>query len=203
MTVGTSVLRDINFMQNNMPKGLRGFQKGNKVRLGMKNSSAHTAALRKAALGNQHWLGKKHSEKSKRLIGDAHRGKIVSVETRKKISGENNSQWRGGISPVRKRLYFSLQYQEWRQLVFERDDHTCVFCGHRNATGKRNEINADHIIPMSLILEKLKFEQGSSDLYNKAIKYQELWDINNGRTLCIDCHKRTDTYGKKIKKYLI
>lgn len=30
----------------------------------------------------------------------------------------------------------------------------------------------------------------------------DLWDINNGRTLCVDCHKKTETYGHKTKKLL-
>ena len=28
----------------------------------------------------------------------------------------------------------------------------------------------------------------------KAKKCKELWDINNGETLCIACHKKTDSY---------
>lgn len=28
---------------------------------------------------------------------------------------------------------------------------------------------------------------------------EELWDLNNGRTLCIDCHKKTETWGGKTK----
>ena len=31
----------------------------------------------------------------------------------------------------------------------------------------------------------------------EAIKCNELWDINNGRTLCHPCHRTTDTYGFK------
>ena len=40
----------------------------------------------KGIKGNQHWLGKHHKEESKKKIGDAHRGKFVSEETRRKLS---------------------------------------------------------------------------------------------------------------------
>ena len=30
----------------------------------------------------------------------------------------------------------------------------------------------------------------------QALNYEELWNINNGETLCENCHKETDTYGK-------
>lgn len=36
--------------------------------------------------GNKYWLGKHHSEESKRKIGAAHKNKIVSEETRNKLS---------------------------------------------------------------------------------------------------------------------
>lgn len=28
-----------------------------------------------------------------------------------------------------------------------------------------------------------------------------LWDIDNGRTLCIKCHKNTDTYAHKMSSF--
>ena len=34
-----------------------------------------------------------------------------------------------------------------------------------------------------------------------ARKCDELWDTNNGRTLCRDCHRKTDTYGYLIKLF--
>ena len=33
----------------------------------------------------------------------------------------------------------------------------------------------------------------------KAFKCKELWDINNVRTLCRECHKKTDTFCAKTK----
>ena len=37
------------------------------------------------------------------------------------ISGENSHLWRGGITPINKALRSSLEYEEWRTKVFERD----------------------------------------------------------------------------------
>lgn len=68
----------------------------------------------------------------------------------------------------------SLAYREWRTLVFKRDNYKCVICG--NAKGCNLE--ADHIKEFAL--------------------YPELrLDINNGRTLCKSCHKKTENYGFK------
>lgn len=79
-----------------------------------------------------------------------------------------------------KELRNTPEYREWRLAVYRRDNFSCVTCG---AAAKRNEviIHADHIKPMSLFPE-LQF------------------DINNGRTLCWECHKKTDSYGKKINR---
>ena len=30
---------------------------------------------------------------------------------------------------------------------------------------------------------------------------KELWNINNGITLCLDCHKETDSYLKQMKNH--
>lgn len=84
---------------------------------------------------------------------------------------ENHWNWKGGITPIRKKLYFSEDYKNWRKSVFERDKYQCVSCG---CVG--NDLQADHIKPWS--------------------EYPEFrFDIDNGRTLCINCHKKTDTYG--------
>lgn len=36
--------------------------------------------------------------------------------------------------------------------------------------------------------------------FKKAFTCDELWDVNNGITLCRDCHKTTDNYGGKANK---
>ncbi|MFR2056522.1 MAG: NUMOD3 domain-containing DNA-binding protein [Streptococcus salivarius] len=41
---------------------------------------------RQEMLGNTYWLGRKHTEETKKKIGDVHRGKTVKASTRKKLS---------------------------------------------------------------------------------------------------------------------
>lgn len=120
----------------------------------------------------------------------------LSEKVKRKLSnlkkGNKGPNWKGGITPLTKQIRQSFEYKQWRNKVFERDNYICIWCG------KRGDINADHIIPFSIILSSLILEQGLENLYKKALKYRIFWDVGNGRTLCIDCHKGTDTFGGKI-----
>lgn len=137
--------------------------------------------------------GRKLTEEWKAKIGNSVRGnkngnygRKFSKETRNKISearkrriipkGENAYNWKGGLTSKNRLIRTSVEYKLWRTSVFERDFYTCVWCGQ--VGGK---LNADHVKPFSLFPE-LRFA------------------IDNGRTLCHECHKKTNTYGFKIKK---
>lgn len=98
--------------------------------------------------------------------------------------GANKTSFRKGFNPWNKgmgmatedqKLRWSDQYKEWRTNVFKRDNWKCVLCG---AIGK---IEADHIKSYALY-PKLRLK------------------VKNGRTLCRECHKKTDTYGRLSKK---
>lgn len=118
----------------------------------------------------------------------------LNNDIKKKISdslkGEKHPNWKGGITPLNKKLRNEEKYKQWRSQVFERDNWTCVWCG------KKGNLEADHIKPLSLLLK-----QNNIKIIEEAIQCKELWDINNGRTLCKDCHKETKTYGFKCLEY--
>lgn len=88
--------------------------------------------------------------------------------------GELNSNWKGGITSENNRIRASTEYKLWRISVFKRDDYRCLYCGERGGN-----LEADHI-------------------YQFAYYPRLRLDINNGQTLCKDCHKTTPTYKKKV-----
>lgn len=92
--------------------------------------------------------------------------------------GSDHYNWKGGVTTEHETARKSMSYKRWRREVYERDNHTCVLCGEKG-TGKN--LNADHIKPFSLFPD-LRF------------------DVDNGRTLCVTCHKKTPTYGSKLQK---
>ncbi len=117
-------------------------------------------------------IGRKHTEIEKSKIRLASKGKPKWW-----MEGDKNPKWKGGVSPINHRIRGSIDYALWRTAVFMRDNYTCQKCGHRGG-----DMHADHIKPFSL--------------------YPELrLAIDNGRTLCVECHRQTETYGNKIYLY--
>lgn len=91
------------------------------------------------------------------------RGCSKCKENRSK--GENNANWKGGITPDNQKIRHSEEYKEWRLEVFKRDNYTCKCCGDKIG----GNLNAHHILNFA--------------------EYPELrFDIDNGITLCNLCH---------------
>lgn len=104
------------------------------------------------------------------------RNKIVKLS----ISKNKHWNWKGGISPIMMRIRKSEHYNKWRQRVYERDGFQCIDCNH----DKSGDLNAHHKTHFNNIIENnnIKSLEG-------AYNCEDLWDINNGETLCIPCHK--------------
>ena len=90
-------------------------------------------------------------------------------EYKKKLSisrlGKNNPMYRHGEYSGKKRRGLTQPQKEWRKSVFVRDKYTCQSC--KKVGG---DLQAHHIVPWADSV-KLRF------------------DIDNGGTLCVRCHK--------------
>ncbi len=127
--------------------------------------------------GLQTALGRKHTPEAKEKLRQYRLGRRIPPEVRMKMGskGSKNPGYIDGRTPANKRARHSAEYSLWREAVFTRDNYTCQACGKRGG-----DINADHIKPFAL--------------------YPELrTSIENGRTLCIPCHRKTDTFGNGSK----
>lgn len=147
-------------------------------------------------------LGKKMSLESRLKMSLSRKGRVLSEDWRKKISegrkrfilqnpnwkkemsvrfrGGNSNFWKGGLTEKSKIERSSSKYKDWRKAVFMRDNWTCQECKVRGGLGLKVILNADHIKPFSTFPE---------------LRYQ----LDNGRTLCLPCHRQTPTWGGESK----
>lgn len=163
-----------------------------------------------SAMGNKRCVGRIMSAETRKKIGEANapklKGRIYSLEHRRRISegrrkwwaahpevkilfsenrkGDKGQNWQGGKTSAALMDRRGIKYREWRSAVFTRDNFSCVECGMAGGwnkeLGKRIVLNADHI-----------------KLYSQ---YPELrYEIDNGRTLCLDCHRKTPSWGGTTK----
>lgn len=94
------------------------------------------------------------------------------------VTGENNHNWAGGVTTQNEKIRKSREYSLWRLAVLIRDEYICQSCGENDI----KVLEVDHIKPFSL--------------------YPDLrLAIDNGRTLCVACHKKTNTWGRKVYNY--
>jgi len=130
--------------------------------------------------------GRKLSVEHIRKVVDSRKGYRHSDESRRKMSrlakqrGPYHNWYVDGHGKfrdtLRKQEMDRLEYRLWREHVFKRDLFTCQECGRRGGM-----LHADHIVPWR---------------DDKESRYK----LSNGRTLCVECHQKTPTYGFRSRR---
>jgi len=160
---------------------------------GIPTSKEAKNKLSLALKGNKNMLGRHHSEETKRKMSLAQKKHLLQhpekLEKMRMINcGEKSHLWKGGITPENIAIRRSLKYIEWRRKVFTRDFFVCQEC--KQIGGK---LHAHHKKRFSTFMEEIKYNLPLLPLYEAAMIYKPLWDIENGITLCKKCHSKKGT----------
>ncbi len=104
----------------------------------------------------------------------------LSIQNRLNQSVAQKQRFQAGIklTSIHKAERRGIQWKLWREAIFKRDDYTCQFCGIRGGV----ELHPHHIKPFS------KFPEAK-------------YDVNNGVTLCRECHLVTPSFGVRIRTF--
>ena len=109
---------------------------------------------------NNPFYGKEHNKLTKRKISLKNKGKRAWNKGVK-------VPWKTDMERELDRTLYGDKYREWRNSVFKRDDYTCQICGDSSS----GNLNAHHL-------------DGYNWCKDKRV------DIDNGVTLCDECHRR-------------
>lgn len=108
--------------------------------------------------------------------------------------GENNWNWKGGVSGIQVMIRTCCKYKEWRRKIMERDNYTCQVSGVR---GGELEVHhcprsfAELIQDFLSLYPELDILKDVDKLSCLAQDYEPFWDINNGITLSKEEHRKT------------
>ena len=131
------------------------------------------ASMRHSQLNDKAWLAYQYITLGKTTVQIAkevgcvtstvfHALKVLKIPRKHNYKREKHHLWRGGGDFRR-----YTDYQNWRMMVFGRDNFTCQMCSDRGGN-----LNAHHVLPC----------RDFPDL---------VYDVNNGITLCFECHQKT------------
>lgn len=131
--------------------------------------------------GTNHRTGYKHREESKRKTSVSHKqfhaeNPEFAKERGKKTQGEQHYRWKGGVSKLNLSIRQMTENRRWMDSVKSRDG-LCIRCG------SKWRLEAHHKIGLAELIKRHNIKS-REDAQNTP----ELWDINNGETICELCH---------------
>lgn len=184
------------------PSPLTTFKKGNKTvvknRLrGKENNLWNGGQITLTCQGcNKTFQVDQYRSKAKTCSMECNKSYRRTKDFRMKLSEVQRAKIPQEISStkfVRSMIRTCSRYAIWREQILAKNDFTCQGCGVRGGT-----LHVDHIDPFLAVCLRNKI-----DSYEKALACEELWDVNNGRTLCLACHYNTPTFGSKVYNKLL
>jgi len=108
-----------------------------------------------------------------------------------KFKKEGNPAYIDGRTPLTVMIRSLQEYKNWRNKVFKRDNYTCQDCEQVGGQLEAHHKNSFAKLLQEFLKEYDQFSpiEDKETLVRLAIKWKPFWNINNGKTLCKNCHK--------------
>lgn len=115
------------------------------------------------------WQDNGYRSKTMQHLKDKNAIMERAIKNSARYQGISVEEWDGFLTPQQTRIRGSKKYAIWRNAVFQRDNYTCQCCGARSHSGHPVILHAHHL---------------ENFAHNKSLRF----DIENGITLCYNCH---------------
>lgn len=149
---------------------------------------------------SRYWLGKKRTiskETRDKMINGIRESRRIKKEEKKKKLSEKLSQiqlkrvaegkhhlWRGGVTPLYHKIRTSPKFKTMLADSKKRDGYICQVCGQKGGV-----LHSNHIVPFAKLIK-----ENNIKTLEDALICTTIWDSSNLETLCLNCHKNTDSY---------
>jgi hypothetical protein len=105
--------------------------------------------------------------------------------------GKNAPNWKGGLTKLSVAIRGQIDIIKLMAKRKKIDDYTCQICGKRGG-----DLETDHFpVSFAEIIKKYNITN-----IEEALSCKKMLDIENLRTLCKSCHRKTKSFGRPRKR---
>jgi len=113
--------------------------------------------------------------------------------------GPNNIGLLALSTPLLKlKIRNTTQYLTWRLSVLKRDNFTCRICHDGVKENKSLGLEVHHAKSFDDICK-----QNNASTVEQALRCKELWNVNNGISICYRCHKDVEKLRTKLRNMFL
>jgi 5-methylcytosine-specific restriction endonuclease McrA len=92
----------------------------------------------------------------------------------------------------------TTKYLNWRLSILKRDNFTCKICHASVKENKSLRLEVHHAKTFDDICN-----ENNVSTIEQALECKELWNLNNGFSICYKCHKDIETVRTKLRNMFI
>jgi hypothetical protein len=92
----------------------------------------------------------------------------------------------------------TTQYLNWRIAILNRDNFRCQLCSSSVKDNKSLRLEVHHAKAFNDICQ-----ENNVSTVEQALACKELWNLNNGVSICYNCHKDIEKLRTKLRNMFV